>query len=70
MIEEILGIERGHMADTEVEIEVIEEDLMEKEVGKIQDPEVEEDHWYYATGYCIPMQAIYNGSNHIFCYQK
>ena len=41
--EEILGIGKGHMTKTEVEIEIIEEDLIEIGVGKIQDPEVEED---------------------------
>ena len=31
------------MAEMEAEIETIEEDLIEIEVGKIQDPKVEED---------------------------
>ena len=41
MTEEFLGIEKGHM--TEVEIETIKEDLIETEVGRIQDPVVEEN---------------------------
>ena len=36
MIEDLLGIERGYMAEREVEIEIIEEDLIEIEVGKDQ----------------------------------
>ena len=41
--ETILVIEKGHMTEADVEIETMEENLTEIEVGKIQDPEVEED---------------------------
>ena len=41
--EESLGIEKGHTTQTEVEIQITEKDLIEIEIGKIQDPKVEED---------------------------
>ena len=41
--EEILAIERGHMAVREAEIEILGKALKEIEVGRIQYPEVEED---------------------------